>query len=361
MKTYRAAVIGCSRMGGFIDNEVVGAPKHVPPYSHAGGFTHCDRTELVACADLRVDVMAEFGKRYNIPTSGQYTDYREMIEKEELDIVSVATQPEPRAAIVIFAADHGVKAIYAEKAFSASLAEADAMVAALERNNVYLNLGTNRRWSVFYDQMKAILNSGELGALKTLIAYNTGTLFNTGSHMFDTLSYLNNDQPVEWVQATLPDGDQIFEGDILREDPRGEGIIHFANGVTAYSLLSPRGVEFEAICEKGVIAALNDGMEWHFRKRVPIDPQGRTGLVAAEFPEVAPASSTLRLVEDLVHSLDTGEPTRCGPRVALLNMELIFGFIESHRQGGARVTLPLAERTLRMVRSRGPNQPKYTV
>ena len=33
MKTYRAAVIGCSRMGAFIDNEVVGAPGHVPPYS----------------------------------------------------------------------------------------------------------------------------------------------------------------------------------------------------------------------------------------------------------------------------------------------------------------------------------------
>ena len=361
MKTYRAAVIGCSRMGGFIDNEVVGAPKHVPPYSHAGGFTYCDRTELVACADLRVDVMAEFGKCYNIPPSGQYTDYREMIEQEKLDIVSVATQPEPRAAIVIYAAEHGIKAIYAEKAFSASLAEADAMVEALERNNVFLNLGTNRRWSVAYEQMKAVLDSGELGALKTLIAYNTGTLFNTGSHMFDTLIYLNNDQPVEWVQATLPDGDHIFDDDILREDPRGEGIIRFANGVTGYAMLSPRGVEFEAICENGVLAALNDGMEWHFRKRVPVDPQGRTGLVAADFLEIAPASSTLRLVEDLVHSLDTGEPTRCGAQMALLNMEVIFGFIESHRQGGARVALPVAQRRLRMARNRGPNQPKFTV
>ena len=45
MKTYRAAVIGCSRMGGFIDNEVVDSPRHVPPYSHAAGFYACDRTE----------------------------------------------------------------------------------------------------------------------------------------------------------------------------------------------------------------------------------------------------------------------------------------------------------------------------
>ena len=31
MKTYRAAVIGCSRMGGFIDNEVIGSPKAALP------------------------------------------------------------------------------------------------------------------------------------------------------------------------------------------------------------------------------------------------------------------------------------------------------------------------------------------
>jgi len=360
MKTYRAAVIGCSRMGGFIDNEVVGAPKHVPPYSHAAGFFTCERTELVACADLRVDVMEQFGLRYNIPKSGQYTDYREMIEKEKLDIVSVATQPEPRADIVIYAANHGIKAIYAEKAMAASLAEADAMVEALERNNVAFNLGTNRRWSVAYDKMKEILDSGELGTLKNLIIYNNGTLFNTASHCLDLIMRLNNDQLALWVQGHLPDSDHMFDGDHLYEDPRGEGIIRFANGVTAYAMLTPRNIEFEAICDNGVITALNDGMEWQVRRRVPVDPQGRTGLVFTEAPDVPPASSTLRLIEDLVHSLDTGEPPRCGARTALASTELIFALIESHRQGGARVTLPLAQRTLRMQRKRGPNQPKYT-
>ena len=128
MKTYRAAVIGCSRMGGFIDNEVIGYPGHVAPYSHAAGFYACPRTDLVACADVRTDVMEQFGLRYDIPKSRQYTDYREMIAKEGLDIVSVATQPEPRAEIVIYAVDHGVKAVYAEKALTASLAEADAHI-----------------------------------------------------------------------------------------------------------------------------------------------------------------------------------------------------------------------------------------
>ena len=58
----------------------------------------------------------------------------------------MATQPEHRAAIVIYAAEHGVKAIYAEKALAASLEEANAIAAACAANDVALNMGTNRRY-----------------------------------------------------------------------------------------------------------------------------------------------------------------------------------------------------------------------
>ena len=49
-------------------------------------------------------------------------------------------------AIVIYAAEHGVKAIYAEKALAASLEEANAIAAACAANDVALNMGTNRRY-----------------------------------------------------------------------------------------------------------------------------------------------------------------------------------------------------------------------
>ncbi len=361
MKTYRAAVIGCSRMGGFIDNEVVASPKTALPYSHAAGYMACAQTDLIACSDVRPDVMAEFGKLYKIPASRQYTDYRELIDKERPEILSIATQPEQRAEITIYAAEHGVKAIYAEKAMSASLGEAYEMVEALERNGVFFNLGTNRRWSVAYDQMKALVDSGELGALKNVIIYNNGTLFNTGSHYIDLAMRLNSDQPAVWAQGNLRANDDIFHGDILTDDPVGEGTIYFANGVTGYLLVTPRSGDIEAICENGTLTAYNDGLEWHLRRRQPIQPSGRTALMTAPYTEPPIASSTLALVEDLVHALDTGEPTRGGPRVSLASTELIFALIESHRQGGARITLPVQERAIRLQRNRGPNKPKYSV
>ena len=359
MQTYRAAVIGCSRMGGFSDNEVIGYPTIVLPLSHAAGYTACPRTELVACADTRPEIMAEFGRRYNVPTQAQYTDYRELIEREKPDIVSVATQPEQRAEIVIYAAEHGVKAIYAEKALAASLAEADAMVAAVERNGVAFNLGSNRRWATEYAAMKALIASGELGALKSILIYNTGTLFNMGSHYFDLALFLNNDQPVQWVQATLRADDSIFDGNMLLQDPIGEGFVAFANGVTAYMLTTPTTGDCEIICEHGSLLALNDGLTWQLRRRQPIDANRHTAFLDAPYPEPPRTSSTLRLIEDLVQALDTDQPTRGGPRIALAGAELIFGFIESHRRGGARVALPLPDRSLRLQRNFTGHQPRY--
>ncbi len=359
MKTYRAAVIGCSRMGGFIDNEVVGYSRIALPYSHAAGYTTCDRTDLVACADLRTDVMAEFGRLHGVPAAGQYTDYREMLAKENLDIVSVATQPEPRAAIVVDVANQGVKAIYAEKAMAASMADADAMVEAVERNGAILNLGTNRRYDTKYDRMKEIIDSGELGDLQHIIIYNVGTLFNSGSHFLDLVLRLNNDEPAEWVQGHLPEGDSMFDGDILTGDPQGEGTIQFANGVKAHVLLTSRASETEAICSEGTITAFGDGSEWQVRKAAPIGLRGRNELQFAPAPQTPPTSSTLRAVQDLVRALDTGQPPRGGVRAARAGNELIFGIIESHLQGGARVQLPLQKRTTRMVRDHTPRQPKY--
>lgn len=356
MDNYKAALIGCSRMGAFIDNEV---PADWGAYSHAAGYEACARTTMIACADLREDVMEKVGQRYDVPKERQYTDYKEMLEKEKPDIVSVATQPEHRAEIVIYAADHGARAIYAEKALSASLDEADAMVEAVERNGAILNMGTNRRWDPRYDTMKEVIDSGRLGALRTLVLHSTSSLFNGASHGFDLLQRLNSDCPVSWVQAHLPQGDEVIDGDILREDPVGHGILKFENGVTGYALESGRGMEIEAVCENGTVTGLLNGNEWEIREPGGKDYRGRDIWVKGEFPAYQYASSTQRLVEDLVYALDSGKPPRGGVRLARANTELIFAFVESHVRGGARVELPLQGSKFRLLRDREPRQPRF--
>ena len=152
-------------MGAFIDNEIplvevtpgdarladgpvstLGTPMALfsaktLPMGHSAAYNVCERTELCAGCDLRQHVLDVWGQTYGVAPAHLYTDYKQMLAQETPDIVSVCTQPEHRAEIIIYCAEHGVKAIYAEKAFAASVAEADAAVAACARNGVALNLG----------------------------------------------------------------------------------------------------------------------------------------------------------------------------------------------------------------------------
>ena len=75
--------------------------------------------------------------------------------------------------------------------------------------------------------------------------------------------------------------------------------------------------------------------------------------------DLAAASSTQAIIEDLAHSLDTGEPPRGGVRSAHQSTELIFAFIESHLQGGKRIHLPLQGSRVRLARDRQPRLPKF--
>ena len=106
---YRVCIVGCGRMGGTIDEEVQGGRHRALPYSHAAGYTAYERTTIVAASDVVEEKAKYVCEKWNIPK--RYADYREIIEKEKPDIVSVATRPGNHAEITIFAAEHGVKGV----------------------------------------------------------------------------------------------------------------------------------------------------------------------------------------------------------------------------------------------------------
>ncbi len=174
MSQLKAVIVGAGRMGGTIDDEVRGERGFVLPYSHAAGYAEFPQIDLAAIADLDQDKVKSLQDRYGIARG--YTDYREMIDQEKPDIVSVTTPGHTHAEVVVFAAEHGARGIYAEKAFACSLAEADAMVQAVESNNVKFNMGTLRRWSAGGNKAKEIIDSGALGGAQTVISFSCGSL-----------------------------------------------------------------------------------------------------------------------------------------------------------------------------------------
>ena len=234
MKTYRAAVIGCGRMGGFIDNEVVGTPGYVEPYAHGAGFHQCDRTDLVACSDFREDLMDEFGRQYDVPKGRQYTDYKKMISSEGLDIVSVAVHVEHHADIVVHAAESGVPAIFCEKGLAPSLTDANRMADACKSNGVALNMGAQRRFDPGFWKVREMIESGELGPITSLVMTYASGLFDHGCHVMDLAQYLNGDSPAVWVQGNAPQSEPLRDGSVSSDDPGGDGVVLFENGVTLY-------------------------------------------------------------------------------------------------------------------------------
>ena len=89
---YKVAIIGTGRMGGLIEDEIP-SNAYSSPYGHFSSYASIDETEVVAAANRGEERLQRFSKRFGV--SNTYLDYREMIEKEQPDIVSVTTAIRP--------------------------------------------------------------------------------------------------------------------------------------------------------------------------------------------------------------------------------------------------------------------------
>ena len=108
-------------------------------WAHVGGYKRVEETEVVAACDVVEDKLDTFCERWDVPR--KYTDFRELIDVEQPDILSITTRPEQHVEAMVYGAEHGVKGMFAEKPLCCSLVEADAIKEAFERNGVMLEFG----------------------------------------------------------------------------------------------------------------------------------------------------------------------------------------------------------------------------
>lgn len=339
--TYRVGLVGCGRMGATIDDEVKGRPDSdlFLPYSHAAAVTACGRTDLAAVCDPVAPKAEETAARYG--AGAVYTDPEKMIREEGLDIVCIATRPSPHAPVTVLAAENGVRGIYCEKPLCNSMAEADAMAAAVNSHGVKFNYGTQRRYVRLYRNAREMIDAGRIGQLEAVIAHcGTGAAQWGHTHAADMVLMLAGDGEAEFVQATCRFEQEQWQEERLTVDPPIEmGYVRFANGVHAYFVASG-GYEFEACGSGGKLRTLSNGSGYTWRRA------GEHGLEEAAGPEVPIESGTLRAIEDLVRALDEDGGTRGGIELACRSQEIILGLVASSREGGRRVPLPLEDRSL---------------
>ncbi len=348
--TYRAAVIGLGRMGSTFDDEIRQGGQFFMPYCHAPTYVASPQTELVAGADPHAEQGAIFAERWGLEDRQIYSDYREMLEAERPDFVSMCTTARHRAATMVDAINAGVKAIWAEKPFTLSLDEADEVIELAARKGVAVAVNCSRRYNVFFTEARRMVEEGELGELLQITAYTRCNLSANGSHAIDTMRYLVGGD-VEWVFGEM-ESDEKAAGD---EDLMGNGYMVFDNGARGFLRGTPTGAaqwEFDLIGTEGRVRSLAQGMETQYYRWVPGGPRGRNLPARAPFPlPTSVPSMGFAVIEDLVHCLDSGEPPRCSDEDGRKALEIAIALRESHRRGGRRVDLPLSDRSLRILSS----------
>lgn len=345
---YKAAVIGLGRMGSTFDDEMKHGGSIFLPYCHGPSYAASPHTELAAGADPHKEQGAIFAARWGLSERQIYQDYREMLEEEKPDFVSVCTTARHRAAILLDVIDAGVKAIWSEKPLTLSLAEADAVIERLNAKGVALAINCSRRYNPFMREARRMVDEGELGEILQITAYTMCNLSHNGSHALDAMRFLVNGD-VEWVYGEMESDEKAVSDD----DIMGNGYLAFDNGVRGFIRGLPTGLapwEFDLIGTEGRVRSMAEGLEREFSRWGVGGPRGRPIPAQSPFPLPTNIQGMgLTVIEDLVQAVETGDPTACTADDGRKALEIALAMRESHRQGFRRVDLPLEDRSLQML------------
>jgi len=195
---------------------------------HARGWQACEYTDIVAIADSHPEALEVFGNDFNV--ANRYLDYREMLEKERPDIVSICSWDPMHAEMTIAVSTYRPKAILCEKPMAISLGEADAMMIACQRNSVKLAIGHQRRFYSAWGEAKRLVQEGKIGKPVRIWSATRAGMMNTGTHCLDfQLWVLGNPQPLWVMGAVERQTDHYIFGH--RVEDRCVGVIGYPNEV----------------------------------------------------------------------------------------------------------------------------------
>lgn len=349
-RVYRAAIAGCGRKAATLDDEERCRINYsIQPDTHAGAYRQIPAVQLAAAADPNEPKRRFMQERWGVPAV--YADYREMLEKERPDLVSVTTRAPLHAEVTIAAAGAGARGVLCEKAMATSLREADAMIEACRSAGTVLMINHTRRWHPTCEQALKAMRDGAIGTLRAIVGICPGPLLHNGTHLFDLMRMFGGD--AAWATGHVRAG--------LGKDRPGRATLQFASDVAGFvDLDSALGfaIELQGTVGRLFIDPAEEGFTiWEYQN--PSQSQGdrqwyqgspcrqRTVRHVATGAESGPAKGTLvAAIEELITCIEEGRESRSSGQDGRAALELAMAVYQSHARGGARVTLPLEDREL---------------
>ena len=332
-QTYRGGIIGLGFIGGADQVSGDALKQRVVDLdgTHLVAMQNHPRVEIVAGSSRDAGRRERFAQRTSART---YADWREMLQSESLDIVSIATYAPQHAEMAIACAELGSKAVWCEKPIAPTLADAEAMTTACQQAGTLLVINHNRRFHSVFRRLRDGIATGLLGELTSAgLQWGSGRLGNVGTHMFNALCMLTG-RSVEAASATLDlAGRPDCRGDAF-SDPGGWGCLRLEDGlITTFD-----AADFSQV--PGTIT-INGSLGRATTGTHEVNLEFWDGRSEHWQRDAADPSSMDLALKEIVLALDGSQSFPDDPRHSVHTLETILACHASHQQNSAWVDIPL--------------------
>jgi UDP-N-acetylglucosamine 3-dehydrogenase len=183
-KPLRVAVIGAGNMGR----------------NHVRTYKNLQDAELLALADPSPEA-AKLAKEYGVKF---YHDYKEMLETEKPQAVSIAVPTPLHHAIASDVMNRGVHCLV-EKPIASTPEEGDELIVIAKKNEVIFTVGHIERFNPMIGKLKSLIDKKEIGDITSIVVKRVGgfpvvepktdVIIDLAVHDIDIISYLLGSEP----------------------------------------------------------------------------------------------------------------------------------------------------------------------
>ena len=326
-----------------------------------------NQLEFVAVCDIvpeNMTALLQKGGLEKDTSIRHYTDYRKMLEENEIELVGIATESGIHAEIALYCIDHGVNCII-EKPIAMSIRDAEEIIRRSEEKGVKVAACHQNRFNVAVQELRRALEAGRFGRLshgsihvrwnrdenyytqapwRGKWASDGGALMNQCIHGIDLLRWMLGDEVEEVYGQTR----QQFH-DYLEAEDVGMAVVKFRNGAVATiegtTNVYPRNLEetLYIFGEKGTVKlggkSTNNIDVWQFADETEADARNR-GLQEQTSNVYGNGHSSL--YADMIQAVQENRKPYVDAVAGRNALELVLAVYKSQKTG-LPVKLPLTD------------------
>lgn len=323
--------------------------------------------ELTAVCDIKPEAMESLLAKFHLENDAsirRYTNYRELLRTEKLELASIATESGIHAEIALACIDMGVNVII-EKPMAMSMADAEEIIRRSGEKGVKVSACHQNRFNLAVQETRKALEAGRFGRIshgsvhvrwnrnrdyytqapwRGTWAQDGGCLMNQCIHGIDLLRWMMGDEVEEVYGVTK----QQFHSYLQCEDV-GMAVVKFKNGavgtIEGTTNVYPRNLEetLYLFGEDGTVklggTSTNNIDVWSFRDESETDKKNR-GLQEATSNVYGNGHTSL--FADMIEAIEKDRAPYVDAVAGRNALEMILAIYQSAAMG-APVKLPLED------------------